>query len=472
MSTFSGLGTAASALAAARRGMDVVGQNIANQATEGYTRQRVSTSAIAAVAQSGRFSMGALPGHGVAVDGIVRLGDALLDARVRDTSAAAGFWSTRALAATTAEKALAEPGAQGLSARFTQFWSSWQDVGNAPDSGAAGAVVLESATELVAHIADGYRAVAAQWSDARTSAERTVSQVNATATQIAALNGEIRDALAAGRSANELIDRRDTLVQTAARLVGARGTLEADGTMTVRVDGNALVAGGDARALRIDGPNAIDQAGRLTVSWVGASADDEFAASIGGGELGGLLSVLAPAQDGGTLAGLADAYNEVARTLAKDVNAQHSAGVTGTGQNGGDFFSLAADGPAALGLRLAVRSASELALAARDAGALDAGNADAISQIGRSVTGPDAAWADAVSGFAVATAGDIQRARVSEVASVAAIGAQRSVAGVDGDEETISLLTYQTAYQAAARVLTAVDESLDVLINRTGLVGR
>src|SRR5690606_39575792 len=65
MSTFSGLGTAASALVAARRGMDVVGQNIANQTTEGYTRQRVSTSAIAAVAQVGGFSRGTLPGHGV-----------------------------------------------------------------------------------------------------------------------------------------------------------------------------------------------------------------------------------------------------------------------------------------------------------------------------------------------------------------------------------------------------------------------
>ncbi|MGI0520670.1 flagellar hook-associated protein FlgK, partial [Microbacterium maritypicum] len=65
MSTFSGLNTAASALAAARRGMDVVGQNIANQKTEGYTRQRVTTSAVAAIAQTGRFSVGALPGHGV-----------------------------------------------------------------------------------------------------------------------------------------------------------------------------------------------------------------------------------------------------------------------------------------------------------------------------------------------------------------------------------------------------------------------
>lgn len=469
MSTFSGLSTAASALAAARRGMDVVGQNIANQTTEGYTRQRVSTSAIAAIAQSGRFSVGALPGHGVSVDGIARLGDALLDARVRDTVAASGFWSARALAATSAEAAMAEPTENGLAARLSQFWTNWQDLANGPDSGAAAAVVIESAAELAAHIAGGYRAVADRWSDARASVDRTVSQVNAAAAQIADLNVQIRDAVAAGRSANELIDQRDTLVQTTARLAGARGHLESDGTMTVRIDGNALVSGGDARALAVSGPASIGEGGRLSVAWSGPSG---FAVPIDGGELGGLLSVLAPAGDGGMLAGIAESYNSVARTLADAVNTQHRAGVTASGQPGGDFFALSATGPAALGLTTVVRDADELALAAPGAGALDASNADAISQIGRRTTSPDAIWADVVAGVAVGTAADVRRAQLSDAAATTAIGAQRSVAAVDGDEETISLLTYQTAYQAAARVLTAVDETLDVLINRTGLVGR
>lgn len=135
MSTFSGLNTAASGLAAARRGMDVVGQNIANQKTEGYTRQRVTTSAVAAIAQTGRFSVGALPGHGVSIDGVARLGDALLDARVRDALGASGYWSTRAVAATTVEASLAEPTANGLAARLSKFWSGWQDLANTPDSG-------------------------------------------------------------------------------------------------------------------------------------------------------------------------------------------------------------------------------------------------------------------------------------------------------------------------------------------------
>jgi len=77
-----------------------------------------------------------------------------------------------------------------------------------------------------------------------------------------------------------------------------------------------------------------------------------------------------------------------------------------------------------------------------------------------------------VTSFGVTVAGDVQRADTADRGAIAAIAGQQSHASVDGDEETITLLTYQTAYQAAARVLTAVDEALDTLINRVGLVGR
>ena len=193
---------------------------------------------------------------------------------------------------------------------------------------------------------------------------------------------------------------------------------------------------------------------------------------VDGGELGGSLAVLAPAADGGMLAQLAATYDRVATALAESLNAQHRAGVTASGQPGGDFFTLPATGSAALGLQVAVTSAADLALAAPGAGSKDATNADLISQIGQRATSPDALWTDQVTRFGVSTAADVQRAKASDAAAVGAVGAQQSVAAVDGDEETISLLTYQTAYQAAARVLTAVDEALDVLINRTGVVGR
>jgi flagellar hook-associated protein 1 FlgK len=49
---------------------------------------------------------------------------------------------------------------------------------------------------------------------------------------------------------------------------------------------------------------------------------------------------------------------------------------------------------------------------------------------------------------------------------------QEQVSGVSLDEETTNLIQYQHAYQAAARVISVVDDMLDTLINNTGRAGR
>ena len=89
-STFGGLNSALTGLNAARLGTQVAGQNVQNANTEGYTRQRVETSAIAPIARTGLFSTGKTAGQGVRVEAVARLGDAFLDARVRSTGAASG----------------------------------------------------------------------------------------------------------------------------------------------------------------------------------------------------------------------------------------------------------------------------------------------------------------------------------------------------------------------------------------------
>ena len=217
------------------------------------------------------------------------------------------------------------------------------------------------------------------------------------------------------------------------------------------------------------GPRDIADAGRITVAWADRPG---LAVPITGGIVGGTISALAPASDGGTLAGVAAAYNETATALATAVNDVHRTGVTSSGAAGGDFFTLNGAGPAALGLSVVPTGLDQLALAAPGAGAKDTTIADRISALSASATGPTKTWSTFVTGFAVTVAGDLQRADIADMGAVAAVTAQQSNSSVDGDEETINLLTYQTAYQAAARVLTAVDEALDLLINRTGLVGR
>ncbi|MFC9984820.1 flagellar hook-associated protein FlgK [Microbacterium keratanolyticum] len=460
MSSFAGIRLAQSGLTAAKAGMNVTGQNIANQTTPGYTRQRIE--------QSPLFATGPGVGSGVNVTGISRLGDAVLDARVRDALGSSGFWAARATSALQAEAVMAEPTKDGLAANMDRFWSGWSDLANAPEPAAA-QVVLTNAEVLIGQIAAGYESIAGQWSALRSQVDRQVADVNAMAGEVAALNGEIRTALQSGRSANELIDQRNVIAQQLSSAIGAKGTVEADGTLTMRVDGNPLVAGDIARKLTAEGVTNIADGGRITVSWADRPG---VPVAVTGGSIGGTISALAPAADGGTLARVADAYNRTATELASAVNAIHATGVTSTGVAGGAFFALNASGPAALGLSVVPTSLDELALAAPGAGALDTSIADKIATIGKSDTGPSKTWSSFVTGFAVSVGGDVQRADSADAGAIAAVTAQQSNASVDGDEETINLLTYQTAYQAAARVLTAMDEALDVLINRTGLVGR
>ncbi|MFE7843702.1 flagellar hook-associated protein FlgK [Microbacterium sp. NPDC057407] len=468
MASFAGIRLAASGLAAARAGMEVTGQNIANQATTGYTRQRVDQAPVGAPGATGLWPSVLRVGGGVDVTAIARLGDEVLDARVRDALATSGYWSARATAAGQAEVTMAEPTEDGLAANLDRFWAGWSDLANNPDSATA-QVVLNNAQVLVGQIAAGYHAIAGQWEGLRGQVDRQVADVNATAGRVAVLNTQIREAVQSGRNANELIDQRNLLAQQLSTAVGATGTVEADGTLTVRVDGNALVSGDRARAITAAGPRDIADSGRVTLEWADRPG---VAVSVTGGTIGGTISTLAPASDGGTLAAVAQAYNDTAVALADTVNAIHRSGETAGGAAGGDFFALYPAGPPALGLSVIPAGLDELALAAPGAGPLDTTIADRISALSASAVSASKTWSDFVTGFGVTVAGDLQRADIADTGAVAAVASQQSSASVDGDEETINLLTYQTAYQASARVLTAMDEALDLLINRTGLVGR
>ena len=163
MSTFSGLNTAYTGLVAARAGLDVVGQNITNATTEGYTRQRVATSSVGITAQTGLFSTGARVGQGVSVDSIARLGDLHLDAQVRTSAAAAGYQAVRANALSALETSLQEPGTNGLSTQFQEFWAAWQDLSNRPGEPASVGALLSHAGVLASHVASGHQQVDNQW---------------------------------------------------------------------------------------------------------------------------------------------------------------------------------------------------------------------------------------------------------------------------------------------------------------------
>jgi flagellar hook-associated protein 1 FlgK len=118
------------------------------------------------------------------------------------------------------------------------------------------------------------------------------------------------------------------------------------------------------------------------------------------------------------------------------------------------------------------QSEADLATGAAGAGGFDGSNAAAIARLATSATGPDKTWSDTVTSTGVTARTAILHGDLAGAASHAAARNQASTSGVDLDEENVNILSAQHAYQAAARVMSAIDEALDTLINRTGLVGR
>lgn len=475
MSTFSGLSTALSSLIAQRQAIEVSGQNLANINTQGYTRQRVEMQSVSAGQGASMFSPGSVVGNGVQNLSVSRLGDVFMDARVRTTSSSAAYLAARTDAYKRLESTIAEPGANGISADLNHLWSSWGDLVNSPTSDAVGAVLLERSAAVQRSIATGYTAVVTQWDQTRTKAQSLVSDVNSAAASVALLNDQIQQITVSGGNANELIDQRNTLTTALSSLAGATVRLQPNGTADVNIGGNPLVSGSTAQKLKLVGsPQMVGSAAdEVRVEWDRTPAGSP--ASLEGGQLAGVLSVLAPASGGtgGLLAESAEAYNALATKLATSVNALHAAGADRAGTTGASFYSLPTDGtPAALGLRVSITSPDKIAVRNPANGTNDTSVADRISRLGAAKDGPDSVWSTFVVSTGVKGKAALQSATVAEAARATAEGLQLSQTSVDQDEESVNMLSFQRAYQGAARVMTAVDEMLDQLINRTGVVGR
>lgn len=471
MSTFGGLNTAMSGLNAARLAMETAGNNLANVGTTGYTRQRADFVSAGSVASTGMLASRPGVGQGVVLTGIARLADAHLDARVRGTVALAAQSDSRAEGLTNLEGILREPGENGLSALLNDFWAGWEDVANQPGESSPASVLLERAKAVVNRIGLSRSELTDQWAAQRQSLDTMVSDVNAAANTVAGLNAQIRSSLASGGTPNALLDQRAALTQGIAELSGASVRELPDGTVDVLIDGNALVTGSTARPLEVTGSATFDGGTAPSLQWAHRPGQP---VALQAGRLAGTVSLLAPADatgTGGSLAEAAKSLDDVARKLAETVNTAQANGKTVDGNPGPPFFDIDPN-DAARSLKVVATGANDLATAGAGGGKLDGSNASLISALGDSPDGPDALWATMVIKIGTATKAEAQQAVSAAVAAAGAVNAQHSVSAVSIDEENVALIANQHAFQGAARVMTAIDEMLDTLINRTGLVGR
>ncbi|WGY01170.1 flagellar hook-associated protein FlgK [Nocardioides sp. QY071] len=464
--SFGSINTALSGLRYNQVALDVAGNNIANAGTDGYVRRRVVGASVSS-AQAALWSRYDGHGEGVAVGEVRRMTDPLLDSRVRREHGLLSYLSTSRTILARVEDGVGEPGPNGVHAAMLDLRNAWQDLSLNPGGTAARQQVLGRAETLAQALRGQVANVAGEEADQRVHATNLVSEVNTAASGLAALNHDILVTEQNGTDAGVLRDRRDVLATRLAELTGGVTTVQPDGQFTVTVAGTALVQGKEAGTFVL--ASGITPTGDADGSPISYRIDATWGSTVlpsgsagPGGELGAVTEVLTT-----TLPAYRAGLDAVAADLAASVNAQQAAGFDASGAAGAPLFSYDPLVGAA-SLQVAITDPSKLAASSVGGGALDGANADLLSRVG---TYPDA-YQRLVNGLGTDVAALDRRTANQTSLSGALDDAREQQAGVNLDEETVNMVSAQRAYEAAARLMTTIDEVLDTLINRTGLVGR
>lgn len=461
MSTFSGLNTALSALRYNRVAMDVASGNIANVGTEGYVRRQINGETVGAPAQPAMWSRYAGAGDGVRVAGIDRMADALLDVRARREHGNQAYLDIRQAVLERVESGIGEPGDAGVAAAIADFRSAWHDLANNPGSDAARSAVLGRAATLADAIRIQARNIEAESGDQRFRILAGVEEVNTVASDLAATNKSIAVATLNGTDAGVLLDKRDQLAMRLSELTGATATGRADGGFDISVNGVPLVVGNTAGTLSIASgitPAGASDGNPITYAITDGSGTTAVPAGMTG-EIGGVTDLLTT-----TLPAYTAGLDAIAQQLADEINAQHQAGYDAAGNPGQPLFSYT-PGSAASSLAVALTAPGELAASGIPGGGLDAGNATALA----TATGVEASYQRLINSFGTEVASVTRLAANQQVLTSQVDGSREQLSGVNLDEETVSILASQRAYEAAARVMTTLDSVFDTLINRTGV---
>jgi len=585
---FYGLEIAKSGLFASQAGLEVVGHNIANSATNGYTRQRIELQSISPAAWSARFSKitaGAV-GGGVSIQSIKQVRNSYVDRELRREYSDMGRWQTQTEAMTYIESMFNEKSDYSISSAMADFFNSLSELSTDASSMEIRTDVQQNAIQLTSTFNHYYKQLTELQDEQNESMYSIVQEINNTLERIASYNQQIFSYELSGEYANDLRDKRNTLLDDLSKMVNIDYSEGTDGTLTVSVEGQTLVdhttvnklqavAGGDPqnpdfynvlyngatfkyssgsleayRSMR-DGndaddfgiPRLLDNLNKMCrniaeafneIHRIGYTLATPTTESISG------VNFFAVPTDGyeGITAGnfslsdeiLADVHNIAASSKPVDLSKANTqegnnenlldlvalstsekigvftdmatstlddvtgvVGFTISGAAAGETFTIGNNGT---DLTITRTSDGKVVTLTGGAPAAGAGTVE-VEEFGITIRlDSDYAGGTALAGTIrmnatsdeIGNFEDFFKSVLSELAissrySNSMFESQQSVvgnletrkeavSGVSINEEMIEMIKYQHAYSAASRMITAIDEALDTLINKTGIVGR
>lgn len=475
--SFYGLDMMRKALQAQQMGLMVTGQNVSNANSKGYSRQEVYFAATDPFDVMTPQGIGQV-GTGVTEQSVVRYRSQFLDLQYRSYNAGLGFYSQSGKTMDQIQHILNEPSDAGLGEALDTFWTAVHDLSNRPADTDARVKLIQAAQGFLDRSNTIYQSLSQLRQDLNSTLQIRVQQVNEMTKQVADLNHQIQVATTEGQHPNDLMDRRDTIVDTLSKQLGVQVATQSDGQVNLFLGGQALVMGNTFSTLALQ--TRSDQ--MYNVVW----ADTGNAVNLPPqqGELGSLIygrDTQVPTY--------ASYVNQLVTTVASKFDSQHMQGYDLTGTTGRHFFNVPATvlqpsdihiDPAILSDPTKIAAAGTPPVGGTN-GPNDNRNALALWGLQSAPmlafgTGPavssDAYYQAAVTQLGLDAKNSLDRSSVLTAQVDSADRERGSIQGVSLDEEMTKMIQFQQAYNAAARMVTALDNNLSTIVEKMGLVGR
>ncbi len=305
-----------SGIRAAQRGLDLIGNNVANAATQGYHRQQMELRP----AYSSQYG-DVLLGGGVELGKVSRSIDALLEQEIIRQDSLLEHVRQELTTLQTIENAFGELTTEnsGLDAAIDSFFNALNDLSIHPGEVVYQNQLITSAQNMLL----GFRSVGVFLDDLSaqlvTQAQYSVEQVNVIVDDIARLNTDIERMVMHGSEPNNLFDQRDKLISDLSKIIPVKTFTLKDGRVDVIGANMSLVTRNRSTHIRL---------GATDTGRFGIAADGDFSYSddFEGGSLGGILSL-----KNNIIGQLSQNLDSLALAITGRINQWHSQGVGSTG---------------------------------------------------------------------------------------------------------------------------------------------
>ncbi|QGM31037.1 flagellar hook-associated protein FlgK [Bacillus sp. N3536] len=505
-STFMGLETSKRGLYTQQAALYTTGHNISNANTLGYSRQRVNMEATLGYPGTG-LNAPKIPGHlgtGVQAQSVQRIRDQFIDRQYRQESTKLGYWESRSNAISQMEDIMSEPSEFGLNASMDLFWKSLQDLSANPENAAARKVVVQQGIG----VAESFNYINKQLSDIQGNIKNEIltstDDINSILKQIASLNEQIQAIEPNGYLPNDLYDARDVLLDE----LSQNFPIDIEYTKS---GGNALaIAEGSVKVSIKTKAGSVEVvngkfAGELTPT--GMTDNEKFEpfngfTVTGNGVAGGPINYDDMEVNKGKMLSLIDSYghgtdatnavgyypemlaklDQMALAFANKFNEIHNGGTDLNGDPGKKFFIPKAGttiSAASISVDAMFESDPSLVAASSSTGKEEGNGKNAIllANMKSEILGDlnnatvQSFYQSMIGKLGVDGEQANRLAYNSATIKLTVENNRASVSSVSLDEEMTNMITFQQAYNASARMITVIDETLDKIINGMGRVG-